>query len=89
MALKCSEELYRERLSRLHKLIELKAPACIIRLSAKSVVDSVEGPGWRHHVYTWYVSKAPRWLMMIHPDTRQIVRDIERWEREEAEESAA
>ena len=83
--LKVSEELYQHRLESLKKLIDLKAPACIIRMSANQVVKSVHGLGWRHHVYSWYVSKSPRWLMMLHPSTRSIVLEIEEYERMEDE----
>lgn len=64
--LRISEELYRERLDRMKRLIDLKAPDSIIHYSLMLTLESFERltfrEWWFQRVF-W--KKSPHWLMWI------------------------
>lgn len=60
VALRCSKELFDERIKRLQTLRKLNAPDIIIWFSSRIIVHSFR-VSWMTRIRFWWMEKRPNW----------------------------
>lgn len=76
--LRVDRRLYEARQDRLKRLIELKAPDCIIEMAARTLVRSFPRRTVGQLWFDWRIRSAPGWLLWLtSKDYRQACRETD------------